>query len=242
MTIEVIPPSLKHFSLFSSFTKNTILNKKDQRKKGSSFCVQRCNLDFASCLHIYCTLALNLKSRKKKKKKLRKYCGYKIKQIQDGWTEKTQPAARKCLSVCTICCWYLLNGKSCVVFSYLHSFTLSDSVFLRSTATFQQTLEKARPHQAEGSCKKGLVGAIPQAQPRDTGPPPRRILPSQGSRAGTSPPWHTSAFITANPAQLLKWGCGTSCAAPGKQPAQSCTFKYIDIFFPLNASPPWSIL
>lgn len=227
MTIETIPPSLKHFSLFSSFTKNTILSKKAQRKKGSSFCVQRCNLDFALCLHIYCTLALNLKSRKKKEKKRRKYCGYKIKQIQDGWTEKTQPAARKCLSVCTICCWYLLNGKSCVVFSYLHSFTLSDSVFLRPTATFQQTLEKARPHQAEGSCKKAPVGAIPQPQPRDTGPPPPRILPSQGSRPGTHLLSSQQTLLS-----LLKWGCGTSCAAPGKQPAQGCTFKYIDIFFP----------
>lgn len=116
---------------------------------------------------LYISLELE-KLKKKKEKKRRKYCGYKIKQIQDGWTEKTQPAARKCSSVCTICCWYLLNGKSCVVFSYLHSFTLSDSVFLRPTATFQQTLEKARPHQAEGSCKKVLVGAIPQPQPWDT--------------------------------------------------------------------------
>lgn len=68
-TIEVIPPSLKHFNLFSAFTKNTILSKKVQRNKGSSFCVQRWNLDFALCLHIYCTLALNLKSRKKNLKK-----------------------------------------------------------------------------------------------------------------------------------------------------------------------------
>lgn len=154
---------------------------------------------------LYISLELE-KPKKKKEKKRRKYCGYKIKQIQDGWTEKTQPAARKCLSVCTICCWYLLNGKSCVVFSYLHSFTLSDSVFLRPTATFQQTLEKARPHQAEGSCKKALVGAIPQPQPRDTVPPPPRILPSQGSRPGTPPRWHTSAFITANPAQPPEMG------------------------------------
>lgn len=119
-------------------------------------------------------VSLELEKPKKKEEKLRKYCDYKIKQIQDGWTEKTQPAARKCLSVCTICCWYLLNGKSCVVFSYLHSSNLSDSLFLRPRATFQQTLEKARPHQAQGSCRKVLVGNVC--------PAPRTMPSGQQSR------------------------------------------------------------
>lgn len=48
--------------LFSSFIKKWVWVR---FIKGYCYSFQRCNLDFASCLYIYCMLDLNLKSRKK---------------------------------------------------------------------------------------------------------------------------------------------------------------------------------
>lgn len=103
----------------------------------------------------------------------------------------------------------------CVMFSYLHSFALSDFVFRRTTTTFQQILKKARPRQAEPSSRKAAGGShrtpLRREQPRMLGHCHRGLCcPRAADQAFpvSTPPrdtsrgishWHVSTFITAKP-------------------------------------------
>lgn len=157
--------------------------------------MQRHNLDFASCLCIYCMLALNLKSWKKRRRNWENVVVTNLNKSRMAGKKKTQPAARKCLSVCTICCWYSLNGKylCCVfLFTLLCSFRFC---FHRNHNYISANFRKDRPHQAEQSCRKPPGGShsmpLRREQPRDTGSLPLVILLSQGNRPGI-PCFHTS--------------------------------------------------
>lgn len=140
--------------------------------------------------------------------------------------------------MCTICCWYLLNSKPWVVFSYLHSFTLSDSVFTSANSGKGQSPFPRLEELQEGA--GGSPGSQYHQDCVTLGQLSRHSWCPQPPSGTHSPSWHPPAPSPASPAQLPPQGCGTSSAAPAKH--QGCTFKYIDFFSPLNASSPWLML
>lgn len=147
-----------------------------------------------------------------------------------GQKKKPQPAARKCLSACTICCWYLLSRKSRVVFSYLHSFTVtvfSSDPQLRFSwerPELSRLRELQRGARGDGAAP-GRAGAAGLAFPMPTLFPPRhRVLPAQQT-------------LLSSPKGL--WDLVLLQAQSQLQPVLPNTLIFI--FF-LNASPPWLIL